>query len=410
MIEKKLPFNFYLLIISRLTSTLGTFLSMIAVNILILEITGSPTWVAVAMAVKVISGMLVSPFIGLISDRYNRKNLMIISEAIMAIALIALVFMESNYLRNYLIILMSLIGIFSNLFEVCLNSSIPTILDNKNILKANSFMMVGRNIMIGLSGLLAVFANYLFKNYNSIFIIDAATYIFSAIVLIALKIKTSEERDITFEELYKKLNFIQKLKTNYQPIAKLKNFKIIVLLLAILFIDALASASHNVGWPIFSKIMNESEPMFYYGMIIAFWSLGNLLGIFFLLKISYLNSAPPEKLYVIFTAIMSFGMIMIFQTKITEIILFSSLIAGIGDGTYQVYYTTYIQKIDDKVRGKVFAITAMILRTGFGVGYIIVPLFLSYLSINKVVLFFHLIVILTVIYSLIFFKNNIRKN
>ena len=160
-------------------------------------------------------------------------------------------------------------------------------------------------------------------------------------------------------------------------------------MLCILLIDALASASHNVGFPVFSKLMDPTRPMFYYGIIMSLWALGNVAGIYLLVKIPYLNSARPEKLYLFFTAIMSLGMIMIFQTGSFIIITLSAFIAGIGDGTYQTYYTTYVQQVDDSVRGKIFALTGMVLRSGFGVGFVLVPILLHYFKIPFTVLLCH---------------------
>jgi len=381
----RLPLNFYILVSARLISTFGTYLSIIAVNILILQLTGAPTWVAIVMGTKVISGMLVSPLVGYIADRYNRKILMIFSDFVLAAAILTLVGLGDAYAKNYILFLMFLTGILSNLFEVCLSSATPVILEGKELLKANSIMMGGRNVMIGLSGLLAVVANYLFKNYYSIFVVDAITYLISGIALIVLKIKTSE----MVREKNRSISFVKEIKEDYQAVAKLSNFKTIMLMLCILLIDALASASHNVGFPVFSKFMDPTRPMFYYGIIMSLWAFGNVAGIYFLVKIPYLNSAKPEKLYLFFTAVMSIGMIMIFQTGSFIIITLSAFIAGIGDGTYQTYYTTYVQQVNDSVRGKIFALTGMVLRSGFGVGFVLVPVLLHYFKVSFTVLLCH---------------------
>ena len=162
-----------------------------------------------------------------------------------------------------------------------------------------------------------------------------------------------------------------------------------MLMLCVLLIDALASASHNVGNPVFSKLLDPTRPMFYYGIIMSLWAFGNIAGIYFLVKIPYLNSARPEKLYLFFTAVMSIGMIMIFQTSSFIVIAISAFIAGIGDGTYQTYYTTYVQQVDDSVRGKIFALTGMVSRSGFGIGFILVPMLLHYFNVSFTVLLCH---------------------
>ncbi|HLD43934.1 MAG TPA: hypothetical protein VJC18_00750, partial [bacterium] len=61
--------NFYSIIASTLLSNFGSFLNMMALNILILQITNSAAWVGLVLGVRIISGMLVSPHLGVLSDR-----------------------------------------------------------------------------------------------------------------------------------------------------------------------------------------------------------------------------------------------------------------------------------------------------------------------------------------------------
>jgi len=399
--QKPLSLNFYILVAARLISTFGTFLSIIAVNVLILQLTGSATWVAILMGTKMVSALLTSPLLGYASDRYNRKTLMILSDVILAIAIFVLVILGDAYAKYYLIFLMFVTGILTNLFEVCLGAAIPSILGTQDTLKANAVVTGGRNFMVALSGLLAIFANYLFNNYYSIFIIDAATYLISAIALLSLKINTSDVRATT----HKVVGLIKAMKEDYKAVAKLNNFRVILLCLIILLIDAIASASHNVGWPLFSKFLDPSRPMFYYGIITMSWGLGTATGIFCLVRIKFLNSARPEKLYLFFTGVMSLGMLFIFQTSLPVIIILASFIAGVGDGTYQTYYFTYIQQVDDAVRGKVFALTWMVVRMGLGAGFILVPALLHYMKLSNMVIVMHLPVVIITMSLFIYFSR-----
>src|SRR3989339_60641 len=72
--------NFYSIIASTLLSNFGSFLNMMALNILILQITNSAAWVGLVLGVRIISGMLVSPHLGVLSDRFDRKQLMLMSD------------------------------------------------------------------------------------------------------------------------------------------------------------------------------------------------------------------------------------------------------------------------------------------------------------------------------------------
>lgn len=386
MQKKNNPYiAFYGIISARLVSNFGTFLNMIALNIFILEVTNSTAVLGAAFASRIIAGTVSSFYIGDIADRFNRKFLMVLSDIVLAVFMFLLIFVPKPYVVPYVIFLMVLIGVFSSLFDVSLQAAIPVILNEQDTLKANSIFSGGRNIVIAIAGLCAVFAKELFSGYNSIFALDAASYAFSAVALMLISFKTNREIPRNARE---KMTF-KNIVNSYKEIAALPNAKIIYVCLGILLIDAFASASHNMGWPIFSKELNPASPMFYYGLILAFWAAGNVAGIYFLNRFEFLHRLAPEKLYIFFTAVMSAGMIMIFQTNSPAVIVMAALIAGMGDGTYQTFYSTYIQKVDDSLRGKVFALTNFVLKTGFGFGFVAVPFVLNVLPVSKTVLYFH---------------------
>lgn len=392
---------FYGIISARLVSNFGTFLNMIALNIFILEVTNSTTILGIAFASRIIAGIIASFYIGDIADRFNRKFLMIYSDIILAAFMFLLIFMPKPYVVPYIIFLMALIGVFSSLFDVALQAAIPVILNEQDTLKANSIFSGGRNIVIAIAGLCAVFAKQIFSGYNAIFALDAASYALSAIVLMSINFKTNVE---TPQKAREKVT-LKDIINSYKEIGALPNARVIYVCLGILLIDAFASASHNMGWPIFSKELNPASPMYYYGLILMFWAIGNIVGIYYLNKLEFLHKLKPERLYIFFTALMSFGMIMIFQTSFLYVIILSALVAGIGDGTYQTFYSTYAQKVADSIRGKVFALTNFVLKTGFGFGFVAAPLVLKFLSVSKTVIWFHLPVMIICILYLFFTKQ-----
>jgi MFS family permease len=384
----RLTFPFFAVVAARLTSCFGSFLSMMALNVYMLELTDSATWMGLTLAVKVFSGIAATPFIGNAVDRMNRKSLMIASDLILAAGMLALVFMPAALLKAYIVFLMVLLGIFSNLFEVALSAATPVILDNRDTMRANSWLVGGRNMVIALSGLCAAAAGFLFKGYNAIFVIDALTYVFSASVLLALKIKTAEARSPRSEA-----GILEQLRSGFAEVRRLPNAGAMALILGFLLLDAFASASHNVGWPVFSKALRPDHPMYFYGFILFFWALGNLAGIYQLNRSPRLNRLRPETLYLVFLGIMSSGMILTFQSRIPWLIALAAFIAGVGDGTYMTFGTTYLQQAPDAVRGKLFALSGLALRTGFSIGFVAVPLALQVLDAGATALFFHGIVL-----------------
>ncbi|MBI5240058.1 MAG: MFS transporter [Elusimicrobia bacterium] len=384
---------FMAVVFARLTSNFGTFLSMVALNTYMLELTDSPTWMGLTLAVKVLSGMAAAPLVGHAVDHMDRRRLMIASDLTLAAGMLGLVVMPGPWLKTYIVVLMALLGALGSLFDAALSAATPVILGTQDTLRANSWLMGGRNLVVAAAGLCAAAAGFLCKGYNAIFIIDAATYLASAGVLWRLSLRTSEERPAAKGPA---AGVLERLRAGFREIDRLPNSRTVTLFLLILLLDTFASGSHNIGWPVFSKLLRPEQPMFYYGFILFFYAWGNVAGIYGLNRAAWLSRLRPESLYLAFTALMSLGMILIFQTRLPPFIALAAFIAGIGDGTYQTYFTTYMQQVPDAVRGRIFALSGLVVRTGFSMGFLAVPLALQSLSVAAVAALFHGLVLVAV--------------
>lgn len=384
---------FVAVITARLTSNFGTFLSMMALNVYMLELTDSAAWMGWTLAVRVLSGIAAAPLIGHAVDRLDRKRLMIGSDLALAAGMIGLVFVPREWARFYLVGLMAVLGAGSALFDTALSAATPVILGTNDTLRANSWLMGGRNLVVAGAGLCAAAAGFLTRGYTVIFVVDAATYLVSAAVLAGLSARTSEAAARPAEAGG---GVLDKLRAGFDAVARLPNARTVALFLAILTLDTFASGSHNIGWPIFSRDLRPGQPMFYYGFILVFYAFGNLAGVYQLNRASWLKRLSPETLYLAATAVMSLGMISTFQSRLPAVIAGAAFVAGLGDGTYQTFFQTYLQQVPDAVRGRVFAVSGIAVRTGFSVGYLVVPLALERLSVAAVAALFHGVVLAVV--------------
>ncbi len=407
-----LPIEFYILTIARLTATFGTFLNMIVVNIFVLEITGSPAWVGALLGIRVLSGMLFSPYIGQLADKMNRKRLMFSSDFILAVCIFIMIFLPNKIVPYYLIFAMFAIGVFTSVVEIALSAAVPVILNSDTTIKANSVLMGGRNIVIALAAVISIFVKELFNGYDMVFIINAAAFLSSGLIILLLKIKTEEtktaQEQTSENKNPAKKGFFKNMREDYKDVFSLPDFKVIAIMIFILTLDGLASGSHNVGWPVFSQEINPQNPFFIYGLIQVFWAAGNIIGIFWLTKSAFAAKLKAENLYLACTAIMSFGMILTVQTQLLWFICAAACLAGFGDGSYQTFFNTYLQRSPDKVRGKLFGLSSTCLRSGFGASFFIMPLLMEILPVPKVLLIAHGPVIIISVALLLFINAKYR--
>ena len=139
MTQKLFTKNFTLLILGQATSLFGNFILKLALSMYVLDVTGSATIFAGILSIATIPTILLSPFGGILSDRSNRRNIMVVLDTLSGISVLCAVLLLSG--RNDLTVISVLLVILSVLgaFETPnVQACIPTMLTGDNITKGNA--------------------------------------------------------------------------------------------------------------------------------------------------------------------------------------------------------------------------------------------------------------------------------
>ncbi len=139
MTEKLFTKNFTLLVLGQVTSLFGNFILKLALSMYVLEVTGSATIFAGILSIATIPTILLSPFGGILSDRANRRNIMVALDALSGLSVLcaALFLSERNALTviSVLLLILSILGAFET---PNVQACIPTMLTGDNIMKGNA--------------------------------------------------------------------------------------------------------------------------------------------------------------------------------------------------------------------------------------------------------------------------------
>lgn len=139
MTEKLFTKNFTLLVLGQVTSLFGNFILKLALSMYVLEVTGSATIFAGILSIATIPTILLSPFGGILSDRANRRNIMVALDALSGLSVLcaALFLSERNALTviSVLLVILSILGAFET---PNVQACIPTMLTDDNIMKGNA--------------------------------------------------------------------------------------------------------------------------------------------------------------------------------------------------------------------------------------------------------------------------------
>lgn len=199
--------HFRRLIIGKLVSLLGSNIMQFALSLYVLNKTGSATIFATMLSISILPRLLLSPFAGVISDRFNRKHLIVGLDILSGIVLIFTGFywlmadQTLSLLSIYIIIIiLETIEIF---FHAAMSAVLPTIVDKKQYLEANSFQTVVLNI----GQLLAPILGALLYSYTDmlwILWINGLSFILSSVseMLIEMPKHIKKNEKMSFKVFY----------------------------------------------------------------------------------------------------------------------------------------------------------------------------------------------------------------
>ena len=146
-ISKQLPPQFLIFLIGQLVSKLGDALFTFAIPWISYELTHSVIVMGSMYAVSVLPIVLFGPIIGMVVDHWDRRRLMMFADVTRAILVAFVPFMQMlGILQLWQLYVVSfLLAGLSLLFDVSVVASMPNIIRNKNLTKANaSYQLVNQ--------------------------------------------------------------------------------------------------------------------------------------------------------------------------------------------------------------------------------------------------------------------------
>jgi MFS family permease len=159
-------------------SFVGDAVSMVALVILIVQITGSASAVGGALVARLLP-TLASPLAGVLADRLDRRIVLVASDLARAILVLGMVFARDLVILYVLIFLM---GLARTLFNPTVRAAFPSVVGGGDLTRANSLISATFSISItvgpALGGLLVATVGV-----DAAFVLDAVTYLISAALL-----------------------------------------------------------------------------------------------------------------------------------------------------------------------------------------------------------------------------------
>ena len=313
---------------------------------------GNSELTAVIPIVARIIPALMSSFAGILADRFNKKNVMIICDLSRMVIVLGL-FFTTTLIQLFLINFLS--EIFSLIRQPSRESVVPEVVDNEYLVKANSLFTVGTYASLPLASLAfgVISDNSLIEgivsygngwNGSVIFVIDSVTFLISSFLLFYLK------TDSPNKNIEKQSNVLGDLKEGLNYFLSVQELRTVTTSISLSLVGA--GALFVLGNTYLTESLKFTQSSF--GFMIASFGFGI---IFTMVILSYFVTSFSRIPFFIGISMVITGLSLLFAFNSSEFstILFFIFISGIGSGSVYLLTISYLQSTTDKnLRGRVF--------------------------------------------------------
>ncbi len=198
---------FLLIWIGQLFSVVGSGLTSFALGVWVLKETGSVSLFSFMLLSATFPAILFSPFAGVIVDRYNRRTIMIVSDAVAGLGTLTLFLLYSANIMEiwHLFIILSISSVASSLQFPAYQAAVSTLVSKKHLGRASGMVQVAESISIIVAPVLAGFLLNII-GIRGIVLIDFATLLLGITALLFVKIphvqkpKEAEDKNSIWKE------------------------------------------------------------------------------------------------------------------------------------------------------------------------------------------------------------------
>ncbi len=387
--------NLLILLFGQLVSQIGDKFYMLALSFWVLDVTGSPSYMGVALFCSFFPATVLGFFSGVFVDRYNRKNIIVITDLIRGIIVSLVVFLYYRQMLTVPLILgiQILLSINTAFFNPAIPSIIPQIVSKDQLTRANSLTQLVRGIssVLGpvLGGICVGFFGYAF-----VFIFNALSYLISGLLEMFIKVPENQTQDLQQSAI------VDQFKEGIRFV-----FKSVPLIIFLLIISLLHFfiGSIEAFFPVLAKEMAGNGPQ----------NLGYLqtsLGAGIIISsaiIGWINFQKNES-FILFSAIFCIGIVYmaisihfeLYSSFIYTIFLLFTLFGGVIILAGTCFRSILQKTIPNHIAGRVFGVVGAVSDISIPLAMLVYGFLLSYFS--SIILLFYTGLTISVIAPVLF--------
>ena len=342
--------------LSSLISLGGDWFLLVALFGLVLDLTGSALAVAFLLAAQDLTYFVVSPFMGILADRVDRKRLMVVADLARAVLCIGFLFTQSESSVWVVYPLLAAMACFSAAFEPASAAALPNLVDHEDLATANALSgsLWGTMLTVGaaLGGVVTAILGR-----DAAIAIDTVSFVASAVLLLRIQRSFQEARDARAPSRLREAAI--------QTVRYARRDHRVLALLAVKFGWGLAGGV-LVLIPLLAKGKFDAGEVGI-GLLLAARGIGAIIGPF--VGRTFLGEKDRRLFLTIGVALAVFGVGYVFLGIAPGLLLALPAIAlaHTGGGAQWMLSSYGLQKIvPDHIRGRIFAFDGMLVTLTFG--------------------------------------------
>ncbi|MFD2169275.1 MFS transporter [Tumebacillus lipolyticus] len=361
-------------------SHLGTMMDMIVVNSMIFVATnGSALWLSACLGIRVLGGLLSSLYSGVLADRFDRKKIMLFTDFARAALILVLIPFPDPVM---ILIISFCVGFLASFFQVAFSAEVPQIFGEDRVLEVNALIMRLSSIamVIGFFSSGVVTETFGFK---TVLAFDALSFVLSAIALLMMKWESSAPKlaEHTAQAKGKIASIIEDLR-------EVKRYlwlqPMLLTVFTVYLVQTAGASGHNVGIPLLAEALDPSGQAKMYGFIWGTWGIGSVIASFLIARREIVKN-HLHGFYYGSTVIAGLGFITFLSSENPWLIFPVVFLVGVSEAVCGTTFSVLMQKCDNKVRGRVFGVSALLNRLGFASGFVLVPLIMKGLTMSQTI-------------------------
>lgn len=333
-------------------SSVGDFVSTVALVLLVVDVAGSASAVGGVLVARLLP-TLASPLVGVLADRLDRRAVLVAADLVRAVLVLGLIFARDLPLIYALVFLL---GVAQTVFNPTVRAAFPSVVGGGDLTRANALISgtFSFSVMAGpaLGGVLVASVGV-----ELAFLLDALTFLVSAALLSTIRLP-APERDGDEE------GFFEEMRAGFGYLASAR------VPLAIVAGAFLATLTANATIPAEAFLAKDTFGAgdVGYGLLASLWGGGMILGSALTAVLG--GRTDLTLLYFLSIFATAVALVGVGLAPTFVLALGAIAVAGVANGVDNVATDTVLQtRVPDAFLGRVFAARFMTFSAGEALAY-----------------------------------------